>query len=115
MGQCTLEILAGATKICEKSLQDIKNAFELFNALFRGNSYLAGDTITLADYSAITNITQLEMYVKIDDSIYPHINPWIKRVQKHIENFDDVNTKVIMKYKEFLDGMMKQNASTVKK
>lgn len=109
---CTAPILFGMQSEPQlQHIEGIKNALALFNAQFLGNTFLAGESITLADYSAITTITQLTTYVDIDDEMYPHINPWIKRVENEIEDFDELNTKFVDMFKELVKNKMKLNSA----
>lgn len=102
---CTYEILFfGSAKTSEKNLQDIRNAYELLNVSFRRNKFLASESITLANYAVIPIITQIEIYLKIDDHAHLNINPWIKRVAEKIRNFNEINTEVVKKHKEFVQN-----------
>lgn len=91
-------------------IEGIHNALHLLNALFRGNKFLVGDSITLADYAAITTVTQFTTYLDIDDAAYPHVNPWIERVRNEIENFDELNTQFVNVFKQLVHDKMKKNA-----
>lgn len=110
---CTEPVLFGDQAMPQgKHIEGIKNALNLTNALFSGNKFLVGDTISLADYAAITSVTQYETYIKIDDIVWPYINPWIKRVQEQIKNFD-LNTKGVNQFKEAVANKMKINSAKV--
>lgn len=98
----------------ERTIHDQRNAYELLNALFRGNKFLVGDTLTLADISALPVLTDLELSVPINDGAFPNIRPWMKRVQEALPCFEELNTKGVQNTKELLEKLMKKNANKTK-
>lgn len=49
--------------------------------LAQGNTWLAGETFTVADIMMAFPLTSMGAFVKVDVSAYPHIGAYIKRLQ----------------------------------
>ena len=73
-----------------KEKEDIKKALENMNVKLAGKKYLAGDTITLVDASAIFNIMLLDAIPSFDMSPYPNVQRWSETMRK-LPEFKEVN------------------------
>lgn len=75
-------------------------AYEFLNRFLKLNKYLAGDTVTIADYSVIPTVTSLDCIVPIDKSKYDKVVAWIQEAQKWPTY--KLNQKGLNDFKEFV-------------
>lgn len=89
----------------------IKNAHEgyAFLELFLANGqYLVGDTLTVADLSVITSLTQLSKFIPIDGAKYPRTVAWIGRFDD-LPYFAEINTRWLNDFLPFVEEMRAKN------
>ncbi|XP_046680756.1 glutathione S-transferase 1-like [Homalodisca vitripennis] len=83
----------------------IKEAQENIEKLLTGNKYIAGDSLTVADYSFITLVDLIEVYSPPMKK-FPLTKEWFERCKLNMKNFDKANKKgadtVVNKVKKFL-------------
>ncbi|KAJ0179999.1 hypothetical protein K1T71_004590 [Dendrolimus kikuchii] len=70
-------LLEGVKIVSEKQKNDIREAYEFTEEFLKHTKYLAGDHITIADISALTDLSSLMHIVPLDDK-YPKIKAWIE-------------------------------------
>ncbi|XP_031354260.1 glutathione S-transferase 1-like [Photinus pyralis] len=61
------------------------NALKVYDFLERfldGNTWAAGDHVTIADFALIPNITSLNVLVPIDEVKFPKVRAWMQRSEK---------------------------------
>ncbi|KAF5270028.1 hypothetical protein FQR65_LT05827 [Abscondita terminalis] len=86
-------------------LTEYDKAFEILNSFLDKSKWVAGDNLTIADFSLISTVTSLECIVPLDFKKYPKIAEWIQRVQEL--PYYNVTAKGLKVLKEFLDDLMK--------
>ncbi|KYB28850.1 glutathione S-transferase 1 [Tribolium castaneum] len=60
----------------------IKESYNFLEKFLEGNDWVAGKSVTIADFSIVSSITTMDIVVPIDAKTYPNITSWIKRCQK---------------------------------
>lgn len=73
--------------------EDAKNMTECYNVVenyLQDNEWIAGDTMTIADFSYIAMFSSLPAYVPLD-SKYPNIVRWMAHCAKNMKNYDQAN------------------------
>ncbi|KAL7737319.1 hypothetical protein ACLKA6_012935 [Drosophila palustris] len=71
------------TKVLPKErLEAIVEVYNLMESFLMNHDYIAGDHLTIADFSLISSISSLVAYVKIDSSKWKKLSAWIKRMEK---------------------------------
>lgn len=69
-------------KTVEQHLKDeVVEAYEFVEAFLQGHDYLVGNQLTIADLSAVTSVTSLDILVPIDANKFPNVAAWIKRLE----------------------------------
>lgn len=63
-------------------LKEADEAFILLNTLLEGKAYAAGDELTIADFCLITCVATLDFYVRVDESKYPNLAAWFKKIKR---------------------------------
>lgn len=104
----------GQTAFTEDQFDVVRNAYNLLNALFRGNRYLVGDNITVADLCTIVTVSQIELILPLDDEKYPKVRQWIKRMEM-LPYYDELNRTIIEEFRPVLMGAMNKNKEAAEK
>jgi glutathione S-transferase len=59
----------------------IEEVYAFVEAFLEGRQWIAGDSVTVADYSLISTITTLNVLVKVDASKYSRVAAWLQRAE----------------------------------
>ncbi|CAG9785166.1 unnamed protein product [Diatraea saccharalis] len=82
LGNVTYPIfMSGARGVDQKKLDDINVAYGILEEFLTRTTFLAGDNLTIADIAAFTTVCGLMYILPIDNSRYPKINSWIKKLE----------------------------------
>lgn len=87
----------GQPEFIESQYDVVRNAYRLLNALFCENIYLVGNTVTVADLCTITNVSQMEFILPIDNDAYPNVRLWLNRM-KLLPYYNELNEKIINEF-----------------
>lgn len=71
----------------------------------QGHNYLVGNQLTIADFSAVTNVTSLDIIVPIDSKRFSNIVAWIKRLQA-LPYYSKVQDKGTEDFKKLFEGII---------
>uniref|UniRef100_A0A1B6GD78 Uncharacterized protein n=1 Tax=Cuerna arida TaxID=1464854 RepID=A0A1B6GD78_9HEMI len=71
-------------------IEKVKVAQENIEKLLAGNKFIAGDTLTVADYSFITFMDLVEVYCPPNDK-FPLTKEWVSRCQSSMKDFEKAN------------------------
>lgn len=77
-----LVMIKGLTVVPKEHLQAIHDAFGFIEAFLKDHDYVAGDKLTIADFSLISSVSSVVAYVDIDASKYPKLSAWVKRMEQ---------------------------------
>ncbi|EDW01857.1 glutathione S-transferase 1 [Drosophila grimshawi] len=72
----------GKTEVPKERLEAIVEAYEFVEVFLKDQDYIAGDQLTIADFSLIASISSMVAYVEIDSIKYPKLTAWINRMQQ---------------------------------
>ncbi|XP_066304950.1 glutathione S-transferase 1-like [Branchiostoma lanceolatum] len=70
--------------------EKVKTALDLFNKILEGKSYVAGDCLTLADFSMMVSLTMLDFKDYDYKSNYPCVKAWNDRMRA-LPYFEETN------------------------
>ncbi|XP_076630708.1 glutathione S-transferase 1-1-like [Colletes latitarsis] len=85
--QCYLPVIFGkANSIREEDLQAVEKACELLNTFLEDSEFVAGDTLTIADFTISTTICVLES-VGFDIGRYDNVAAWQSRCSEILDKF----------------------------
>ncbi|KAK4876080.1 hypothetical protein RN001_012502 [Aquatica leii] len=65
----------------EYMIEEINDSYEILNEFLKNGNWAAGDDLSLADFSLISTVTTIDVFVPIDVNKYKNIVNWIKRVE----------------------------------
>lgn len=68
-------------KVPEKLLKEAHEIYHTLNSFLEKGNYVAGDRVTVADFSIITCITAFDLFVPIEKEKYPKLVAWVERMQ----------------------------------
>ncbi|RZC42909.1 GST N 2 domain containing protein [Asbolus verrucosus] len=74
-------IYQGKKTIDQKDLDVVAEIYSLVEVFLQGKRWIAGDSVTIADYSLIASVTSLDVLHKIDPSKCPNLTAWLKRAE----------------------------------
>lgn len=72
----------GKKVIPKERVEAIVEAYNFVEVFLKDHDYIAGDHLTIADFSIVTTISALNAFLEIDSSKYPKITAWIKRLEQ---------------------------------
>ncbi|XP_060654263.1 glutathione S-transferase 1-like [Drosophila nasuta] len=70
------------TPVTKDRIDAIVEVYNLMEAFLKDHDYIAGDILTIADFSLISPISSLVCYVKIDAAKFAKLTAWVKRMEK---------------------------------
>jgi glutathione S-transferase len=82
---------AGKTSLEDSEKESINQVYGFLEAFLDGKQYMAGDSVTIADYSLFATITGSNALVAIDAQKYPRLTKWLKTIETRPEA--EVNKK----------------------
>lgn len=77
-----LVLFLGATVVPKERIEAITEVYDFVEVFLKDHDYIAGDQLTIADYSIVTSVTCLVAYVDIDPAKYPKLTAWLKRLEQ---------------------------------
>lgn len=98
----------GAYDVSEKAIKTTNDAYTFMETFLAIEPYLVGQHITVADFSAITSVTQLSSAVPVDAEKYPKLAAWIERFDD-IPKFNELNTVPLLEYVKVIDDFRAKN------
>ncbi|XP_037929867.1 glutathione S-transferase 1-like [Teleopsis dalmanni] len=96
------------TKIPQSKIDNVINVYKLLETFLQNHPYVAGDQLTIADFSLISTISSAVGILEIKESEYPKVSAWIKRMEK-LPYYQEANAKGA----EMLIGMFKSKNFTI--
>lgn len=77
-------------------------AYSFLETFLKDSKFAAGDTVTLADFSLGTTITQLNVLVPIASNRYPEITRWLNDLKENVPLFSEINQPAIDGFDKFI-------------
>lgn len=78
------------TKVTEELKKPVEEAQDFLEIFLKGKKFVAGDNITIADFSITTSLVNLYFFVPLDSKRYPLIENYMKRCEVVIPRFKEV-------------------------
>ncbi|KAH8279137.1 hypothetical protein KR026_002171, partial [Drosophila bipectinata] len=77
----------------------IVEAYDFVETFLEGHDYIAGNQLTIADFSLVSSVTSLGPFVAFDPAKYPKTEAWIKRLEK-LPYYEEANGKGVKLFAE---------------
>lgn len=74
------------------SFEKLQEALNILDNTLKGQTWVAGNNITIADYSIAVSVSTIEAS-GFDVNKYPNVAKWYARAQKTIEGYKEINEK----------------------
>lgn len=97
-------LLKGVKTVPQHLMEEVLQAYEFLDKFLEGHQWVAGDQLTIADFSLLSSATSLSHLVPIDFSKYHNISDWINRAQQL--PYYKVNQKGLDDLKDFCGKLM---------
>ncbi|XP_060655653.1 glutathione S-transferase 1-like [Drosophila nasuta] len=72
----------GQKVIPKDKIQTVVEVYDFVESFLKDHDYIAGDKLTVADFSLISSVSSLTAYLEIDATKYPNTTAWIKRLEQ---------------------------------
>ncbi|CAH1155269.1 unnamed protein product [Phaedon cochleariae] len=106
MGAIVVSLLReGAKSIAKDKAANLTEAYKSLETLLERSTYVAGDTLTLADLSIVATLTSAKPLVPIADNRFPKIAEWLTRVQA-LPYYEEANQVGLRKFEEWIKSML---------
>lgn len=99
-------LMLGETVVEQSRIEAVAEIYDLVELFLGDNDYVAGNELTLADFSFVSSISCLWIYLPIDAAKYPRISAWVQRM-KELPYYEEANgigaaqLETILKSKNF--------------
>ncbi|XP_054738990.1 glutathione S-transferase 1-like [Anastrepha obliqua] len=87
--------------ITHAKIEAIYQVYERLESFLKEHAYVAGDQLTVADFSLIATITTLFNFAQLDGGKYPKIAEWVKRLEE-LPYYAEANGEGLKQYSDFI-------------
>lgn len=85
--------MKGDKTINDEDKEKANTIYGLLEKFLEGRKWIAGDSITLADFSLVPTVSSYNLFVPIDAGSYPKLTAWLDSAKESFLNYDDINVK----------------------
>ncbi|XP_069700045.1 glutathione S-transferase 1-1-like [Periplaneta americana] len=86
-------------------LKRFEDAFVMLEKYLEGQTWAAGDHITIADFPLIATVSSAEIF-GFDITRYPNVSRWLANAKKSIPKYEELNHAGCLEYKKVMDAKM---------
>lgn len=98
-------IIAGLGEGKPEDFRKIQDAVCILNKFLEGNKWLAGEQLTIADFSIVISVAALEGAIKFDLTGYEHVHRWYQQCKKEFKSFEELTQIANGKSQELLEAV----------
>jgi len=92
----------------ERKANALKQSLDYLDIFLESNRYVAGDSLTIADFSVLASVTQLEgMEYRI--TAYTNLHKWVQRLKAELPYYDECNAGGIEMFRAWANNKKNQN------
>ncbi|KAH8407438.1 hypothetical protein KR222_001264 [Zaprionus bogoriensis] len=70
------------TVVPKERLDAINEVYDFTEVFLKDHDFIAGNQLTIADFSIVSSITSLVAYLDIDAAKFPKLSAWLKRLEQ---------------------------------
>ena len=74
-------IYPGKKEILQEPVDAVHEVYSFVENFLEGKQWIAGDSVTIADFSFITTLTSLDVIIKIEASKYPKLVAYLEKTE----------------------------------
>lgn len=87
-----------------EKLKKVEEALGFLNTLLDNQNYVAGQHLTIADFSLITTVSTIEVIdVDIDINQFPNVKKWVEKATRTVPGYD-INESGLVHFKRFIQS-----------
>nr|QGA31146.1 glutathione transferase delta 2 [Pardosa pseudoannulata] len=101
LSEYTNPIVRGEKPDPEKE-ENLKKSLSILESALKNSAYVAGNHITVADYSIVSNMVYAEEVAGYSFHEFPMVSAWLEKMKKEIPNYKEINEIPIKEFKNFL-------------
>jgi len=95
----------GATQLDPADLKRCRGSLKLLNGWLACSDYVAGDSITMVDYTAAATVVTGQAGM-VDLSETPNVQSWLNQVSHEIDGFDEINNPGVEMMSVFMNAIL---------
>lgn len=77
-----IQFTKGQKTVSEDDQKLVLENYQFLESFLTGRKWVAGDVLTIADFSLLTSINALSYVVKIDEKQHPNIIRWFRQAEQ---------------------------------
>ncbi|XP_069700044.1 glutathione S-transferase D1-like [Periplaneta americana] len=82
-----------------------EDAFVMLDKYLEGQTWAAGDHITIADFPLIATVSSAEIF-EFDITRYPNVSRWLANAKKSIPKYEELNHAGCLEIRKVMDAKM---------
>lgn len=90
------------TQILQHKIDAILNVYSFLETFLSDMPYMAGDQLTIADFSIISTVSTLVVFAEIDSRKYPRLSAWVRRLETTLPYYKEANAVGAQKFIEMI-------------
>lgn len=98
---CKVPLLGGAKGITTEDKDNTYKLYGLLEKFLEDRKWMAGESLSLADFSLVTTVTTLDIFVPVDAEKYPRISAWISMAKETLPEYEEINEGGLKKLKTY--------------
>ncbi|XP_034651871.1 glutathione S-transferase 1 [Drosophila subobscura] len=89
------------TEIPQAKIDALSGVYESLNTFLKSTDYLAGNNLTIADFSAIAILSGTSIFLEVDATKFPNLAGWVQRIKK-LPYYEEVNGSKVSQFTNFI-------------
>ncbi|KAK5642245.1 hypothetical protein RI129_008412 [Pyrocoelia pectoralis] len=98
-------IRQGETAISQEKIDTVYAAYDLLESFLDGHNFIAGDSLTIADFCIVAHLSSLSGLVPIAQNKYQRLSKWLHRMQQ-LPYYEEANQVGSDKFVGFLQSKL---------
>lgn len=99
-------IFFGKKEITDEEKKSLQEAYNVVEKFLERSKWIAGNSLTIADFSFVTSITSWSIFEPFDESKHPKMCSWLKEMEK-LPYYGEANVPGLNIYREALKKVFK--------
>lgn len=104
-------LFRGSPEIPQAGVDGINEGYGFLEKFLKTDSYLVGNSITVADYCCVATVSTIQYAVPIDPDAFPKVSEWFEKM-KTIPFYDEINAKNVEIFEQIVLGALETNRAS---
>ncbi|XP_055546076.1 glutathione S-transferase 1-like [Wyeomyia smithii] len=97
-------ILTGTGEGKPEDFRKIQDAISVMDKFLEGNKWLAGEQLTVADFSNVVSVASLDGVIKFDLSAYKNVFRWYQQCKRELQGFQSLTMEAVARSQECIEA-----------